>query len=42
MDPVVVKAWLDIAGEALALLVLLVITIFAIIKFIDYIIKHPD
>ena len=41
MDPVVIKAWLDIAGEALGL-VFLAVLIFVIIKLIDYVIKHPD
>ena len=41
MDPVVIKAWLDVAGDALVL-VFLAVLIFAIIKLIDYVIKHPD
>lgn len=42
MDPVVIKAWLDVAGEALGLVFLAVLMIFGIIKFIEYVIKHPD
>ena len=39
MDPVVVKAWLDVAAEAL-LLVFVAVAIFTIIKLIDYINKN--
>ena len=41
MDPVVIKAWLDIAGEALEL-VFMVVLILGLIKLICYAIKHPD
>ena len=39
MDPVVIKAWFDVAGEALAL-VFLAVAILAIIKLVDYLIKN--